>query len=65
MRQIRTGAATTGWEKRARRLISSLRRTIAVERTLLSDPVFTIRAAHVIVHARSEIRRIERRSPDW
>jgi len=40
--------------------IARLRRTIAAERELLGHPVFAVGAAHVIVDARMEIRRIQR-----
>jgi hypothetical protein len=44
----------------AEQRIARLRRTIAAERELLGHPVFEVGAAHVIMHARLEIRRIER-----
>ena len=45
-----------------RRLIEALRRTIAMERELLVHPRFEIGAAHVMVEARTQLRRIERRN---
>jgi len=43
------------------RLIASLKRTIAAERQLLRHPLFSIGAAHVMVQARADLRRLERR----
>jgi hypothetical protein len=44
-----------------RRLMEALQRTIASERELLAHPRFEIGAAHVMVDARSQLRRMERR----
>ena len=44
-----------------KRLMASLRRTIAAERQLLPHPLFSIGAAHVMVQARADLRRLERR----
>jgi len=42
------------------RLMASLRRTIAAERQLLAHPLFSIGAAHVMVRASADLRRLAR-----
>jgi len=61
---VQTPEAVRAAESRLRistdQRIARLRRTIAAERELLGHPVFAVGAAHVIVDARTEIRRIQR-----
>jgi hypothetical protein len=60
MRQTSPSDGSIRHRASPRRLIEALRRTIAAERELLMHPRFEYGAAHVMVHARTQLRRIER-----
>ena len=62
MRTPRPGAAL---RRATDRLVANLRRTISAEKPLLAHPLYGYGAAHVVVEARSELRRIERRGTGW
>jgi hypothetical protein len=60
-RHDRLSSGAFGLRASADRRIARLRRTIAAECELLGNPIFAVGAAHVIVDARAEIRRLEGR----